>query len=106
MPVGHRDRLFRSNPSHNDTQTLVERAMASSDTPRCRRIRRRFGPNDSRELMPPALGKIPTARRPSVLQGFPLVPLRTAANFVIELQFRPAGSVELTLRRRLLRADA
>jgi hypothetical protein len=60
---------------------LVERAMASSDTPRCMRMRRRFGPNDSRELMAQRWGKIPTAAKPSVLQGFPLVPVANRGEF-------------------------
>src|SRR5467141_3105250 len=51
MPVGQREKSLRSSPAHNDSLTFVVSASCWSETPRCRRIRRRLGPKASRSLM-------------------------------------------------------
>ena len=84
MLLGQRDRSFRSNPSHNDAQTLVERTI-------CRATHCAAGGfvagsgRTIRAISCPGLAKF---NRPetSVLQGFLLVPLLTTTFSVIELQ--------------------
>src|SRR3954468_13430761 len=44
MPAGQRDRSFFSSPSPTAASTLVDATISEMETPRCTRIRRRFGP--------------------------------------------------------------
>src|SRR5262245_39412086 len=102
MPAGHRERSLRSRPSHSATPTFVARVIVSSDTPRCRRIRRRFGPKDSRGLMPQPGARSQPSENTRFLRSF----TRPRATHTTNSCKRLTGLlVEFALRRRLFGAD-